>query len=401
MKDKRLYIILLCGIVRMGIYGFSYYPLLDDYIQFGVYPNIPNAYIKLQLYRQRPLAGLFDIYVWSKNPDLSFFIITVLHCVSAYLLILVFNGCGIKAGLLFACCFVLCPLNTEASYWLSASVRIVFPVFIASLAAYFLSKEKYAPFYILFVVSILFYEQCAVFSFLLCGMTAISQKREHVLYPVFFIGCLIFSYYLWFAGGGLFGGRMSFGFSPESIKTFFKMLGLWNGLYVKGGFYLAAVILCCALLCTDSGGVSTKGVMWGAVFTACGVIPFLFLENPTIGFRSLFIPLIGLSLIADSVSGVKLRKLLTPVIAAVFILSSAYDLKEYRENYFADQKIIKYTAENVPAGGTVYGLPEYNVHSKKEFAQFIQGAASSDWAITGAVRLYKKEYNMPYYRLEK
>ena len=134
----------------MGVFGYQYYPLLDDYIQLEVYPKMHNAYFTLELYRQRPLAGLFDIFVWSKSLNVSFFVIMLMHCASACLLLYVFNKCGFNTGLLFAVVYVLCPLNTEATYWISASGRIVTSVFFASVGAYFLCKERTAFYYVFF-----------------------------------------------------------------------------------------------------------------------------------------------------------------------------------------------------------------------------------------------------------
>lgn len=395
MKDKRLFTIILCGLLRMSVFGFYYYPLLDDYIQLDCYPNMPGIYVKLGLWRQRPLAAIFDIYVWSINKNASFFAITLMHCLSAYFLIKIFEACGMKPGLLFAVCYMLCPLNIEASYWISASGRIIVPVFLASCAVLCMLKNKMLPFYLLFVISLLFYEQCAVFSFMLAASAALCTKRGKLLYPLFLTGCLYVSYYLAFAGGGSFGERMSFGFTPQCIKTFSKMLTLWNWLEIPGAAFFAAVLLCSALCLTDSGKPSAKGVIIGVIYAIGGILPFIFLKNPTIGFRSLFIPLIGLSLAFDSIFGQRIRRILTPVLTAVFILSSAADLNAYRINYYADMKIIKSTA----AGASAERLPPRNIRTRKDFAQFILGAGFSDWALTGAVRAYTGKYDMPYIKI--
>ena len=124
---------------------------------------------------------------------------------------------------------MLCPLNIEASYWISASGRIIVPVFLASCAVLCMLKTN-APFYLLFCNILLFYEQCAVFSFMLAASAALLyQTREIALSAVsdrLFIRFVLLA----FAGGGSFGERMSFGFTPQCIKTFSKMLTLWNWL---------------------------------------------------------------------------------------------------------------------------------------------------------------------------
>jgi len=382
----------------MSVFGYRYYPLLDDYIQLDVYPQTPDIYFTLQLYRQRPLAALFDMFIWSKSLNLSFLIITLMHCASACLLIYIFNKCGFKTGLLFAAVFVLCPLNTESTYWISASGRIVTSVFFATLAAYCLCKESMPFYYVFFVVSLLFYEQTALFSFFLSLTVIICLKKHDVLYRLFFIGCLYVAYYLTFATGGVFGERGTFGFTPEVFKTFLHMLTLWGEIkYTGAGFIVLAVIIS-LFFCCDSGEPSAKGFLCGLIYTFFGIFMFMFFESPTVGLRNLFVPLIGIALMADSIFSKRWRKLITPILALFFMLSSATDLTYYRENYYYDQQIISAVAQEITdkKSYTVSGLNERNITTGKDFAQFIQGVGSSDWALTGAVRAYLDLPSLPY-----
>ncbi len=383
MRDKRLYILLFAGILRMGVCGFKYYPLLDDYIQLVVYPLRDNPFFELELFRQRPIAALFDIYVWSRSLNLSFFIITVMHSLSGYFLILVFNRCGIKADLLFGVIFLLCPLNTEATYWLSASGRIVTSVFLASLSAMLLLKKK-GYWLLFFVPSLLFYEQTAVFSFLLILMVVLSTKAWERLCSVVSVGLLYCAYYLTFSTGGAFGGRAELGFNVAAVKTFFYMLTLW------GGITPTVAALVSPLFIYDNGCPSFKGFLWGVLYFVFGMSVFVILKNPTVSLRCLFVPLIGVALMADSITPRLIRKPIAVLLSVVFICGSVTDIKNYRQNYFYDQRII----DKAVSGDIVF--TERNIITGKDFGQFIQSAGSSQWALTGAVRARLKN---PYFVL--
>ena len=49
VKDKKLWLILSAAIVRMGFSGFRYYPLLDDYIQYGIYPFVKKPFSQIYI----------------------------------------------------------------------------------------------------------------------------------------------------------------------------------------------------------------------------------------------------------------------------------------------------------------------------------------------------------------
>ena len=73
-RDKRAYrrraaALYALALLRFAMLGFSYRPLLDDYIQYYNYANLmgslPEVVKTLGLFAARPLAGLADIVVWS------------------------------------------------------------------------------------------------------------------------------------------------------------------------------------------------------------------------------------------------------------------------------------------------------------------------------------------------
>ena len=70
IRDKRFWVTTAAVAVKMGYFGFKYYPLLDDYIQYGIYPfaehPFKNIFLYIGLYAYRPIAGLADIYLWGR-----------------------------------------------------------------------------------------------------------------------------------------------------------------------------------------------------------------------------------------------------------------------------------------------------------------------------------------------
>lgn len=187
LTDKRLWVIVAAAIMRMGWLGFKYYPLLDDYIQYGLYPIANNPfvdiYLKIGNYVSRPMAGLFDIYIWGKlwrNMGVALFILTLLHSVSAYLFILCADKLKIPLGLCFGVIFVLCPINFEGSYWISASSRLVVGVFLVALSCYMLAIGKSGLFFVFQLFSMLFYEQVIILSIVL-SIFIIFHKKDYKL----------------------------------------------------------------------------------------------------------------------------------------------------------------------------------------------------------------------------
>ena len=141
LTDKRLWVIVAAAIVRMGFFGFKYFPLLDDYIQYGLYPIAQNPFINIYLkignYASRPLAGIFDIYIWGKfwgNMGVALFILTLLHALSAYLFILSAEKLKVTLGVCFAVIFSpLCSSGVQRTTYVG---HVLCRVWLPSLLTY-------------------------------------------------------------------------------------------------------------------------------------------------------------------------------------------------------------------------------------------------------------------------
>ena len=119
LRDKRAYwrraaALYALALLRFALLGFSYRPLLDDYIQYYNYANLmgslPEVVRTLGLFAARPLAGLADIVVWSHFWPCLFVAVALLAALltAAALLFERLFDRMVGIGPLFACFFCFC-----------------------------------------------------------------------------------------------------------------------------------------------------------------------------------------------------------------------------------------------------------------------------------------------------
>lgn len=127
--------------MRFVIYGFKYFPQLDDYIQYGKYSRIEHPWDMINaagLLGARPLSNTMDFVFWSKMWGfliLAVVIVCILYAISAMLFRSVFSR-YFKVGYIFYAVYALLPFTFEGVYWLSASTRTVCGLFYTALALY-------------------------------------------------------------------------------------------------------------------------------------------------------------------------------------------------------------------------------------------------------------------------
>lgn len=416
IKDKRLAVIAAASIVRMGYFGFSYFPLLDDYIQYGIYPSAGNPfseiYLHIGLFAFRPLAGLGDIYVWGRLwgvMGIALFVITVLHAISAYLFILTSDKLGVSLGILFVVFYLLCPINFEGSYWISASSRIIVGLFFVSLSVYFLVHKKILFFFIFQFIAMMLYEQVAVLSFALSAMIIYQMKEWRYFKPLAVNFFIIYIYYKLFSDMGSFGSRTQI--QMINIRAIADMARGWTllSLYTNGfvrGLRMNIVYLVPIFIISSLLGVIEKNCKFnskilfaGAVLFVAPYMPFLFLANNHASFRVSVVPLVGAAIFFDSAFNLLrgYKSALAVALSFVFLVVCVSELQDYRENYIVDRKIVSYVADNLDFERTnaVVGAKETYINQNVYFAEHIKSITSSDWALTGCVREYLGDRTIP------
>ena len=414
LTDKRLWIIVAAAIVRMGWLGFKYYPLLDDYIQYGLYPIANNPfvdiYLKIGNYVSRPLAGLFDIYIWGKlwgKMGVALFILTLLHSLSAYLFILSAEKLKNPLGLCFTVIFVLCPINFEGSYWISASSRLVVGVFLVALSCYMLTSGKNKLFFIIQLFSMLFYEQVIILSIVLSLFIILHKKDYKLVWLTLANTAIVGLYYIAFARMGSYGNRAML--KIINLDAVRDIIASWNMSWLYGGFvrgvfmagvwYAFAILLIGVCFVQKRDCFKMKMVIVGFVVFMASYIPIVILQNYTVGLRNCFVPLIGVAIIIDALLNLtRLKPFITCLLAIFFLVISVSELADYKANYDMDKKIIEYVSDNLSneKKNVVEGANRRNITSNFAFAEHILSIASSDWALTGAVREHFKNDSIPY-----
>lgn len=196
-------VIALLLIVRSCVYGFKYFPQLDDYIQYWYYQKY-STFAGLQhdsgILGSRPLAGLADYFVWGRLPLIAdVIILSIIFAVSA---VFIRNALRryFDLSALFPVIVTLMPLGIEASYWLSASTRIIMGIFAAALSELLFVKWLDGRGWrgilclvfsaLLMTASYGFYEQTGLLAAALVFVSACLEGRRSGLRPLGFLICV-------------------------------------------------------------------------------------------------------------------------------------------------------------------------------------------------------------------
>ena len=431
IKDNCRLFALFCvaSVIRFGYEGFLYYPYLDDYVQYMYYPSLPiwskvlwggakTAYT-------RPLAAIFDVFVWGsfgENLFLAMIVLALLYGISGVLFYCALNRSGIRTSPFFLVFYGLCPLNTEGTYWVSASSRVVFSLFLVSLGAVFLAeyiKNKrmrnivcFAGFHFL---SYWFYEQTAALSFVLCSWLALRKKKVAPLLIALFSA---FAFVLWYV---LLGGRGNNGARLETVELwgifqnislavsevyyiFTSVFGnmLKNGIFRGFENILASpiwlfIILAFAVLwyreTKKPPFMEKEGLLLGGILFFTAFAPFYVTKNMWFNLRNTVPALLGLALVLDFlVSRLPQRavKIITGALAAVFLLVQISEIADYTKIAKMDYETGLFLKEEYKKTGNPHlmlkgDLPEYHTQNAI-YHDHIVSAAALDWGMTGVLR---------------
>ena len=122
-------LVVLAGllVLRYCAFGLSYYPQLDDYIQYCNYRQSTEPFwemaLRVGLLASRPLANIADYFIWSPLFDhmlVGVALVCVLYvaCVGMMWSLLRRH---FPVGPVFPVVMTLLPLGMEGLYWMSAS----------------------------------------------------------------------------------------------------------------------------------------------------------------------------------------------------------------------------------------------------------------------------------------
>ncbi len=450
ITEKKRGIMFLCAlfllyIVRYAIYGFEYYPLLDDYIQYYWYANMPDTlnsvFLGVGTISTRPLAGIFDVYFWTgvfnMGGPVLLILSSLINVLAVHFLRRILDAMNIKVGMTFYIMLLFLPIVFESQYWLSASSRVMVGVFLSALSLVIFDsytkrggKWRLVVFWIINLCSMCFYEQVLIFSFLLCMayMHRTKQKKYMYIIPLANV-CLVAIYYLIFKDVGALGGRTKILLSPEILPHMQYMINELGNIvadcfytlnvsgFVRGiallwekFFFLIITLILSAAVCVFYKKASKRNKKDWFVYLFSVVLIFaplsiLFVtEDAALPYRTVYISLIGAAILVDYlISFIPAGRLISGICVFVFAfaLSSACisEMADYRENSLIDKKICQGIVQNLDEsvlsgerGCRLVGAKRTYIQTNAQRGEHIISVTSSDWALTGAVRYYLGGY---------
>lgn len=388
----------LCMFLKYAYTGFMYYPVLDDHIQYGVYKLYSPSYVFFSVgsISTRPAAAVLDYFLWSRLPlFVSVIIIYWLHFLSAVFIYKTLDYCEIKPSGWFFAIYLLLPTAGEGAFWLSAATRIICGMFFSGLAAWVLARDK-KPFAVfLSLLSFAFYEQVAVFSFLLSAMVYIKNKK----FPLALIinGGVLAAWYFAMQNVGSFDLR--FDNSLSSLDVFRNITKIYGapaaGLFANG--FSRGVLLCMkkplffagVLIAGYLAGKSAPGgtrsnllILAGFILFLLPHLPFFISGGQWVSLRAGFVPAAGLAVMAGRIPPKKLQG----AVLIVFLIINTAECRDYYMAGKEDQKIIEELAAREGEVFVVPRRPEASYH----YHEHIESITASDWALQGAMHNKKK-----------
>lgn len=451
----RFFIILFFAfLLKYMIYGFHYYPALDDYIQYGGYPLYHNpsfVLFDIGTICSRPLSAILDIFFWGslwKMPIVMLIFSSFFHFFSCVILYKTATENEIALSPLFAVLFLFFPLSSEGAYWISASSRITVGIFFVSTTLYMLTKyiksEKiiyFLCFFIFALCSFALYESCAVLCFMACIFLLIKNRDiKRALLPIVSLCVLLCSLVLYtkfMQNLGMIGSRASessflliftqagdflsqlaeiltTGFAKITFNGFDQGLLLLFSKGIWGIFYLALIFAVCIIFGKFTAGHNEKTankknailqVIAGFVLFIAPFAPNM-ISNPVwITYRTMFIPLIGIYLVLDVLfSKIKIKAIQTVILTSlmfIFIVSGINEYDTYKRNFELESALITKVCEQLPeevkngSQNAAILLDELPCVSQVSFYKdHVKSVFYTDWALTGAVREHLDNMNI-------
>lgn len=432
--------VILLHVFKFSFFGFEYFPYLDDYVQYGLYPYLPNLWSEVLLggpgiMFSRPAAVFFDTFIWGNFWNclwVAMLIIAVLGGITSVLFRRFFERMDISVSPLFIVLFLFTPLSFEGTYWISASSRVVVSLFFLAASLHALldycegKPRAFAAFAVINLISYGFYEQTIVLSFFMIVYVVISKKKWKALLPMVVNLALIASYYILFIGESNNNDRMNV-VSPDALPAFSLTVlkeiytifvtqggkiftrGFWRGLEMivgngaSGAVWGGVGVLLCASYAFFSGvkplgKIRLKGLeinklrydlkRFGLEFLLAALlffvpfIPFALSGNQWLNFRNLVPAAVGLALAIDAVFRLVVRNrrvqgILSAAVLALFLVINVSELADYHLIAETDYNLALELAEEYQRTG------EETLYCEKPYIDYeAQNAAYHDHVVS-------------------
>lgn len=436
---------ILALLLRASFGGIGYEPILDDTVQYILYPTSVDygALIAREgMFSSRPLAALMDLLVVGQMGNLFFAVIlmAVMHGISCVLFQRILSR-FFSVGPVFAVIYTLLPLGCEGTYWLSAATRVVSGLFFTACAAMvlcrFIEAGKWwrVPLYFLLeLLSFGFYEQILVLSFALSGLIFLHhfrEKRAALAWMAFLCAGIYFGFTAYFRADSPLADRMELlypntpyyfnvflpdlarqigmSFLSAGVRTTF--VGFWRGLVscFTGswlyGIAAAGLAVWYGILNWPRhrrAVVSVEGwaraLVWGLLLFIAPITPFFVIARPYFSLRSTVPSFVGAAILIDlSLRAlIRRRRAMAAVSGAmvfVCLLGCASEIGDYKATAKADRVLAEAVMERE---SELYGrvgilnVKEFPVTGQNyPYHEHVASVAAADWTLSAKLAAMK------------
>ena len=396
---------------RFLAFGAKYYVQAGDYLSFGTNSVIlsgggdPAQYLgAADILSGGPLAGLADVYLWSRlfgSLTVVLFVFSLLYAASAVILRRVFERM-FGTGYFFTAVFCLFPFTLDGVYVISNASHTVAAFFFCALSALCMQRVKetgklrYVPaFSVAQLLTFGFDEKVAVLSAAVCAVIAFKNRNKYSLTALMIVAN--FSVYALFLQlGRLYWGdaetvryalpftdgyyssvflpalqKIGNAFSASLPGPLFRSVGRgFSVMFGEGGVIFFILLILCsaglflllrkksqALPCAREAAVT---LLCGLLFAAAPVIPVFFAGSPEFTLADAAPVVCGVALMLDLALRAATRarsSICAPIITAAVVLFCAAGVSEIRD-YRAVTEADLRSADEVVTAISESGVPD-------------------------------------------
>ena len=456
--SKGFFVFILAIIVfQFSFFGLKYFVTMDDNNQMGVYhlrsDDIGGDVIsRYKSYDVRPFAFIFDAYVFSwfwDNMYALLILMIVFHVANLYLTYKICKKIGVNLSGFCICLFALCPILVEAIYWISASTRIVFSLFLCLSSIYLLLKsfdetndcKRLVCFYsaiLLNLICVGFYEQVIALNLFLFIFVMICLKKYKYIWIPITSTVWIGIWYVYFMMHGEMQARGAlnisgmFGTAINCVKMIFKnYVNAYSNFIYSLGFgkeamlgslvtILIAILFIAFIVYVYKKKVNVtekcnilRKIIFALIWIIVPFLPFIVLDTKFIAVRNLYFCTFGIAILFEVLVDYLLlifkndnakNMIKTAVLAFItffFIISNVDGVNNYGKVNLVDEKVTRQIIQNVPNEAFEEGKSisiNYDANELfkyKNLSLFVESTVESDWATIGKIQVMRKSTSVP------
>lgn len=407
----------------------------------NIYENVIRYY---KSYNVRPLAFFTDSYVFQwfwDNMYALLLIMLILHVLNLFLLDKICEKINIKLNAFCMILFAFAPLLIEALYWISASTRIVFSLFLCLSSIYLLLKSfdedktvrKLTMFFVAMILNFLcvgYYEQTIALNLFLFSFVMICLKKYRYIFIPITSTIWIGIWYIYFMINGQMQARGALNLNGilDSIKACIKMvigkfeiayssfinsLGAGTDIVLNSAISIILLGIICGTIfyiywnnCTKEENKKVfRKLFLGAVIFCSPILPFIVLETNYMAMRNIYLPFLGLAIIIEVIFDFVLKLIKNNKVCniiktttcgfllIIFVIANVDGTSNYKKINAIDYKVFKQILENVDESyfeepktiSINYDVDELNQY--KNLSNNMECTIESDWASMGKIQV--------------